>query len=99
MYCLNFSLLAQLGGELRLKQTQKIRKTNQKTKNLELRRDEMKLKSQDLQKAYLGHKYLTWPKIVLTVFQDPKTDFVDILLSLMRCGSIEIGGNLYFFHL
>ena len=56
MYLPNFSFLAQFGGVLCAKQTQKmkkIRKTEQKTAFLKLGGGEMWLKSRDLQNAHL----------------------------------------------
>ena len=54
MHIPNFSFFAKFGGRLCEEQTQKIRKNDQKITPLWQSRDEMKLKSRDLQKADSG---------------------------------------------
>ena len=51
MYILNLSFLTQFGRELCEEKSQKVRKNNQKP--VFVLRDEMGLKSRDLQKAHL----------------------------------------------
>ena len=65
----NFNFLALFGGKLCEEQTQEtieMQKLDQKTISLGLRVVEMRLKSRDPQKAYLGHLLN-----VLTLFELP----------------------------